>query len=212
MKHFNLNEDQQDCLQEIINVAMGQASDQLARYLDTFVYLKVPSIEQVSSQYLSDTLNSESQSQSVAVVSQGFFGYEGIRGEALLMYQPKDSDRLADLLGYEPDELSVEEQIIDLSSILTTTFLNVFASQIDNQMSYSAPRLLFSNNSKNKTSSKSSISEHIEQQSFNWDVALKVKITYQVTDYSFNCDMILLIPESAIVNITAVIDRILEEY
>ncbi len=202
MNHFNLTEDQQDCLQEIINVAMGQASDQLARYLDTFVYLKVPSIEQVNSQYLVDTLNGEEQA--VAVVSQGFFGYEGIRGEALLMYQPKDSDRLADLLGYEPDELSVEEQIIDLSSILTTTFLNVFASQIDNQMSYSAPRLLSSN--------KSSISEHIEQQSFNWDVALKVKITYQVTDYSFNCDMILLIPESAIVNITTVIDRILEEF
>lgn len=210
MNHFNFTEDQQDCLQEIINVAMGQASDQLARYLDTFVYLKVPSIEQVSSQYLTDTLQSEEQA--VAVVSQGFFGYEGIRGEALLMYQPKDSDKLADLLGYEPDELSVEEQIIDLSSILTTTFLNVFASQIDNQMSYSAPRLLFSKNSANKAVSKSTISEHIEQQPFNWDVALKVKITYQVTDYSFNCDMILLIPESAIMNIATVIDRILEEF
>ncbi len=202
MKHFNLTEDQQDCLQEIINVAMGQASDQLARYLDTFVYLKVPSIEQVSSQHLTEALHQEEQA--VAVVSQGFFGYEGIRGEALLMYQPKDSDRLADLLGYEPDELSIEEQIIDLSSILTTTFLNVFASQIDNQMSYSAPRLL--------SSTTSAISEHVEQQSFSWDVALKVKISYQVTDYSFNCDMILLIPESAIVNIITVIDRILEAY
>ncbi|MEW6989944.1 chemotaxis protein [Colwelliaceae bacterium 6441] len=208
MTNFNLNEDQQDCLQELINVAMGQASDQLARYLDTFVYLKVPSIEQVSSKYLTDTLNCESQS--VAVVSQGFFGYEGIRGEALLMYQPKDSDRLADLLGYEPDELSIEEQIIDLSSILTTTFLNVFASQIKNQMSYSAPRLLVSKNA--ASTSKSSISEHFEQQAFHWDLALKVKISYQVTDYSFNCDMVLLFPESAIANITSVIDRILEEY
>ncbi|WP_286234833.1 chemotaxis protein [Thalassotalea sediminis] len=202
MTHFDLTEDQQDCLQELINVAMGQASDQLARYLDTFVYLKVPSIEQVSSKQISDALNVEDNA--AAVVSQGFFGYEGIRGEALLVYQPKDSDRLADLLGYEPDELTVEEQIIDLSSILTTTFLNVFASQINNQMSYSAPRFI--------PSSKSGFSEHVEQQSFNWDLALKVKISYQVTDYSFNCDMILLIPESAIINIAQVIDRILEEY
>ncbi|WP_448567000.1 chemotaxis protein [Thalassotalea ganghwensis] len=202
MKHFNLNEDQQDCLQELINVAMGQASDQLARYLDTFVYLKVPSIEQVSSINLINALNPSKDA--VAIVSQGFFGYEGIRGEALLVYQPKDSDRLADLLGYEPGELTLEEQITDLSSILTTTFLNVFASQIDNQMSYSAPRLL--------SSKQDAMSEHIAQQSFNWDFALKVKITYQVTDYSFNCDMILLIPESAIVNITAVIDRILESF
>ena len=202
MSSFNLNEDQQDCLQELINVAMGQASDQLARYLDTFVYLRVPSIEQVDSESLTNTLFSDECS--VAVVSQGFFGYEGIRGEALLMYQHEDSDKLADILGYEPEEISTEEQIIDLSSILTTTFLNVFASQIENQMSYSAPRLL--------SSSEATLSEHLAQQAFNWDLALKVKISYQVTDYSFNCDMILLIPESAIINIKNVIDRILEEF
>ena len=202
MSFLNLNEDQQDCLQELLNVAMGQASDQLARYLDTFIYLKVPNIEQVNAQSITDSLNQTQES--VAVVSQGFFGYEGIRGEALLVYKPKDSDRLADLLGYEPDELSSDEQIIDLSSILTTTFLNVFARQIDNQMSYSAPRLLSANNG--------GITEHIQQLSFNWDMALKVCISYQVTDYSFNCEMLLLIPESAITNIQAVIDRILAEY
>ncbi|WP_440874583.1 chemotaxis protein [Thalassotalea sp. PLHSN55] len=202
MSHLNLNEDQQDCLQELINVAMGQASDQLARYLDTFIYLKVPNIEQVDAQTLTNSLGQNQDS--IAVVSQGFFGYDGIRGEALLVYQPKDSDRLADLLGYEPDELSDEEQIIDLSSILTTTFLNVFARQIDNQMSYSAPRLLSNN--------YSTVSDHIGQLSFNWDIALKVRIIYQVTDYSFNCEMVLLIPESAIVHIKTMIDRILEQY
>ena len=202
MNASDLTEDQHDCLQELINVAMGQASDQLARYLDTFVYLKVPSIEQVRSEHLFDSLNHDLKA--MAIVSQGFFGYEGIRGEALLMYQPLDSNRLADLLGYEADELSFDEQIIDLSSILTTTFLNVFARQIDNQMSYSAPRLLSTNLNK--------VNEHLQQQSFNWDYALKVKISYQVTDYSFNCDMVLLIPEEAITNIKTVIDRILADF
>ena len=163
MNAFDLTEDQQDCLQELINVAMGQASDQLARYLDTFVYLNVPSIEQVKSEHFLDTLSQDLKA--TAVVSQGFFGYEGIRGEALLIYQPQDSNRLADLLGYEADELTFDEQIIDLSSILTTTFLNVFASQIDNQMSYSAPRLL--------STSLGAVSQHLQQQSFNWHLALK---------------------------------------
>ncbi len=202
MNAFDLNEDQQDCLQELINVAMGQASDQLARYLDTFVFLKVPSIDIVSAESLSKSLDDSEQAS--AVVSQGFFGYEGIRGEALLVYRNEDSDRIADLLGYEPEELSEEEQLIDISSILTTTFLNVFASQIDNQMSYNAPKLL--------SNVQSNLSEHLKQLSFSWDMALKVNITYQVTDYSFNCNMVLLIPESAIVNIKTVIDRILEDY
>ena len=177
---FRLDEDQLDCLQELINVAMGQASDQLARYLDTFVFLKVPNIELVNAQDFSTSLINDQQS--TAVVSQGFFGYEGIRGEALLIYQHKDSNHIAELLGYEPEELTEEEQLIDISSILTTTFLNVFAKQIDNQMSYNAPKLL--------SNGQSSVREYLEQLSFNWDMALKVNISYQVTDYSFNCEMI----------------------
>jgi chemotaxis protein CheC len=202
MNTFDLTEDQQDCLQELINVAMGQASDQLARYLDTFVYLKVPNIENVNAEELKKTL--ADQQNTVAVVSQGFFGHEGIRGEALLIYQDEDSERIADLLGYEPDELSKDEQLIDISSILTTTFLNVFASQIDNQMSYNAPKLL--------PNVQNSLSKHLQHMTFSWDMALKVNINYQVTDYSFNCNMILLIPETAMANIKTVIDRILDDF
>jgi chemotaxis protein CheC len=199
MNEFNLTEDQQDCLQELINIAMGQASDQLARYLDTFVYLKVPSIESVVADELIKSLSQ--QQDTMAIVSQGFFANEGIRGEALLVYQEKDSGRIADLLGYEPGELSQDEQLIDISSILTTTFLNVFAQQIGNQMSYNAPKLL--------PSVQNNLSEHIQQMTFSWDLALKVNINYQVTDYSFNCNMILLIPGAAILNIKCVLDRIL---
>jgi chemotaxis protein CheC len=202
MNEFNLTEDQQDCLQELINIAMGQASDQLARYLDTFVYLKVPSIESVAADELIKSLSQ--QQDTMAIVSQGFFANEGIRGEALLVYQEKDSGRIADLLGYEPGELSQDEQLIDISSILTTTFLNVFAQQIGNQMSYNAPKLL--------PSVQNNLSEHIQQMTFSWDLALKVNINYQVTDYSFNCNMILLIPGAAILNIKCVLDRILAEF
>lgn len=202
MSEFHLTEDQQDCLQELINIAMGQASDQLARYLDTFVYLKVPSIESIDAKDLLKTLSQHKNT--MAVVSQGFFGYEGIRGEALLSYQEEDSGRIADLLGYEPEELSKDEQLIDISSILTTTFLNVFARQIDNKMSYNAPKLL--------PNVRNSLSEHLQEMIFNWDLALRVNISYQVTDYSFNCNMILLIPETAIVNIKHVLDRILAEF
>jgi len=202
MNRFHLTEDQQDCLQELINIAMGQASDQLARYLNTFVYLKVPSIESVEAKELMITLSQ--QKNTLAVVSQGFFGYEGIRGESLLLYQEEDSGRIADLLGYEPDELSQDEQLIDISSILTTTFLNVFAQQIDNQLSYNAPKLLHN--------VQEILCEHLQQMPFTWDLALKVNINYQVTDYSFNCNMILLIPETAITNIKYVLDRVLEEF
>jgi chemotaxis protein CheC len=198
---FTFDEEQLDCLQELINIAMGQASDQLARYLDTFVFLQVPSISFVSPEELSNSLISGEKL--TAVVSQGFFGQEGVRGEALLLYKNEDSKRLADLLGYEPGELSEEEQFIDMSAILTTTFLNVFSSEIENKMSYNAPKLL--------SKGDRSVVSYLDSLTFTWDIALKVNISYQVTDYSFNCEMILLIPERAITSIRTVIARLLEE-
>ncbi|AWB67219.1 chemotaxis protein [Saccharobesus litoralis] len=199
-----LTEDQRDCLQELINVAMGQASDKLARYLETFVHLDVPYIELVSSQGLPIVFAEKYAGGNVSVVSQGFYGNEGIRGESLLIYSLDNAKEVASLLGYEPEEASENEQLADISSILTTTFLNGLAEQIENQMSYSAPRLVSSINK--------SLDTHLEQLSFNWELALKVDISYQVTDFSFNCDMVLLIPGEAIQNIQAVLDRILEDY
>ena len=57
-----------------------------------------------------------------------------------------------------------------------------------------------------------SVRGHLQHLSFNWDMALKIKVGYKVTDYSFNCDMILLFPETAMADIKTVIDRILDEY
>ncbi|WP_232824619.1 chemotaxis protein [Algibacillus agarilyticus] len=202
--NITLSEDQRDCLQELINVAMGQASDKLARYLETFVHLDVPYIELVGSDTLPLLFAQKYNGSSVSVVSQGFYGNDGIRGESLLVYRRDNAKEVASLLGYEPEEANENEQLADISSILTTTFLNGLAELISNQMSYSAPRLISSLNT--------SLDSHLEQLSFNWELALKVDISYQVTDYSFNCDMILLIPGEAIQNIQSVLDRILEEY
>ena len=44
MTDLSFTEEQRDCLQELINVAMGLAIDKLARFLNTFVHLQVPAI------------------------------------------------------------------------------------------------------------------------------------------------------------------------
>ena len=42
-----LNEDRRDALQEVANLAMGQAATRLARLLDTFIELSVPRVQVV---------------------------------------------------------------------------------------------------------------------------------------------------------------------
>jgi chemotaxis protein CheC len=198
------SEEQRDCLQELINVAMGLASDKLARFLNTFVHLQVPAIELVSSAQIPAEFEIRYSSHDSALVSQGFLGNDGLRGEAIVLYQLENAHRIAALLGYETDSISELEMLTDISSILTTTFLNGLAAQIDNSLSYSAPRVL--------SSRQGNVAQALLETAGHWELALKVDISYQLIDHSFNCDMLLLIPGEAVVNIQQILTRILEEY
>jgi chemotaxis protein CheC len=71
-------------------------------------------------------------------------------------------------------------------------------------LSYSAPRIL--------SSRHGNVADVLKNTSFHWEHALKVDISYQLIDHSFNCDMILLIPGEAVTNIKHILDRILEAY
>jgi len=204
MNNLGFSEEQRDCLQEIINVAMGLASDKLARFLNTFVHLRVPSIALVGASVIPAEFESRYRDTEAALVSQGFFGNEGVRGEAIVLYQMTNAHKISALLGYEAGDVSEIEMLTDISSILTTTFLNGLAQQLENSLSYSAPRVLSSNNG--------DLSGMLKNTSFHWEHALKVDISYQLVDHSFNCDMILLIPAEAVSNIKTILDRILEDF
>lgn len=204
MNNLGFSEEQRDCLQEIINVAMGLASDKLARFLNTFVHLRVPSIALVGASAIPAEFESRYRDTEAALVSQGFFGNEGVRGEAIVLYQMANAHKISALLGYDVGDVSEIEMLTDISSILTTTFLNGLAQQLENSLSYSAPRVLSSNNG--------DLSGMLKNTSFHWEHALKVDISYQLVDHSFNCDMILLIPAEAVSNIKTILDRILEDY
>ncbi|RCU45396.1 MULTISPECIES: chemotaxis protein [Corallincola] len=204
MSSQTITEDQRDCLQEVINVAMGQASDKLARFLETFVHLEVPDIELVSTSEVTAMLASNYEQNPVSLVSQGFSGAEGLRGEALLIYSKINADEIADLLGYTEDEATHTEQLTDISSLLTTTFLEGLAEQIETQLSYSAPRVMMLQ--------EQGIARQLEEKTFNWEYALKVNISYLVTDHSFNCDMLLLFPGTAVEVLKQVLDQILEDF
>jgi len=204
MSNLGFSEEQRDCLQEIINVAMGLASDKLARFLNTFVHLRVPSIALVGASSIPAEFEGRYRDTEAALVSQGFFGNEGVRGEAIVLYQMENAHKISALLGYEVGDVSEIEMLTDISSILTTTFLNGLAQQLENSLSYSAPRVL--------SSSNGDLSGMLKNTSFHWEHALKVDISYQLIDHSFNCDMILLIPGEAVSNIKTILDRILEDY
>lgn len=204
MTDITFSEEQRDCLQELINVAMGLASDKLARFLQTFVHLQVPAISLVSAEQLPQHFRRRYEKIETTLVSLGFFGDNGLRGEAIMLYQLQNAGVIAKLLGYNDDAASEAEMLTDISSILTTTFLNGLAEQLENSFSYAAPRIL-SGRDANFTDKLTNTAEH-------WQLALQVDVRYQLTDYSFDCDMILLIPGEAVLRLRQMLDTILADF
>lgn len=203
-----LSEDQRDCLQEIVNVAMGQAGDSLARYLETFIQLSVPKIRLVDSSELVPELQKMSEgAEFISAVRQGFFTAKGnaqIRGEAIVVFGDESFHELADLLAYD-GELSTQDKtelLLEVANILSSACLIGLAEQMDVELGFSPPSVIGQN---------ITIHQVVNADQLNWSRALFVEIKYTLEQRSFNCSLLLMMPGEAIDAVTATLDLLLAD-
>lgn len=203
-----LSEDQRDCLQEIVNVAMGQAGDSLARYLETFIQLSVPKIRLVESSELIPELKKMSDgAEFISAVRQGFFTVKGnaqIRGEAIVVFGDESFHELADLLAYDGD-LSAQDKtelLLEVANILSNACLIGLAEQMDVELGFSPPSVIGQN---------ITVHQVVDSEQLNWSRALFVEIKYTLEQRSFNCSLLLMMPGEAIDAVTATLDLLLAD-
>lgn len=187
---INLSEDYRDCLQEISNVAMGQAADRLARLLDTFVVLSIPHIEVMSPADIAMALHSIDGNDSISGVCQGFIG-GGIAGEAVLLFNDTSFTDLARLLKYdgELDPQAERELLMDTTNVLFGACMKGIAEQIDMDFSYGPPMVL---------GQHQRLSSMFDPQKTIWKQALVTEINYTLEGYNVNCDLLLILTEDSI--------------
>lgn len=205
-----LTEDQRDCLQEVVNVAMGQAGDSLARFLEVFVNLSVPRIRLVSRNELGGELEElvGGAGTNVSGVSQGFYHVDdgsGIRGEAIVVFTDSSFKEMADLLAYDDEltEAGERELLMDIANILNGACLTGIGEQIEKELAFSSPSLL---------GQHIPIGSLLEHEKLSWGHALLVEITYTLEDRSFTCTMFLLMPGESIEVMKGELDKLLEDF
>lgn len=198
----SLTPDQTDTLQEVVNVAMGQAGDSLARVMDCFVQLSVPRIKLIDvtniSACISDLINNEVM---VTAVRQSF--YDDLKGEAIIVFSADGCRDISDLMGY-PEDLdpgAEKELLFDISNILVGACLNGVAEQLNSNLSFSAPSLIAEN-----ISAKSLFSSDNVQ----WDYALQVEVNFKLEKRNFISHLVILMAEDAIASLKHSLDVFLE--
>jgi chemotaxis protein CheY-P-specific phosphatase CheC len=185
-----LSEEYRDCLQEVTNVAMGQAADRLARLLDTFVVLSIPHIEILSPADIAMALNSINASDRVSGVCQGFIG-GGIAGEAILLFNDTSFTDLARLMKYDHDldRQAERELLMDTTNVLFGACLRGIAEQIDMTFSFGPPMVLGQNER---------LEDLFNPKNATWHQALVTEINYKLEGYNVNCDLLLILTEDSI--------------
>ena len=190
MNVHSLTADQTDTLQEIVNIAMGQAGDSLARVLDSFVELSVPRIKLIEVSNIGPGIAQLIKNDIlITAVRQSF--YDDLSGEAITIFSSEGCRDLSDLMGYQTDldPLAEKEILFDVSNILVGACLNGIAEQLNANLSFSAPSLIAEN---------TPASTLLAPDSFPWEHALQVEVNFRLEQRNFMSHLIIMMAEDAI--------------
>ena len=185
----SLSEDQRDCIQEISNIAMGQAGDYLARLLDSFVILSIPHVAILTPAEIAMAVQSIHE-DSVSGICQGFIG-GGIAGEAMLLFNDTSFVDLAQLMKFEEglNTLTERELLIDSTNILVGALLRGIAEQLDIDFSFGPPAIMGQHQRLDKV---------LMSKDARWDRTLVIEVNYKIEGRNVQCDLLLVITESSL--------------
>jgi chemotaxis protein CheY-P-specific phosphatase CheC len=197
-----LEEDYRDALQEISNVAMGQAADLLARLLNVFVELPIPRVTVIERSELKMAIASLEDEEQVSAVCQGFAG-DSITGEAMLIFNDSSYSDISKLMNYDGEHSpDVElELLMDVSNILIGACLKGIAEQLDSDFSQGHPNVL---------GQHTALSTLLNANVSSWKSALAIEIHYKIENLNINCDLLLLFTEESLQRLTTKISYLLD--
>ncbi len=194
-------EDQADALQEVANIAMGQAGDSLARILDNFVTLSVPRIRQIEVKELADTVTAMVGEEDVSAVRQAF--YNALRGEAIVIFTQSGADELAELLGYdcELDAAIEQELLLEVGNLLVGAILNGISDTLGTELGFSAPSLM---------AEHTPLRQVLAPDRLTWEQALLVEVNFSVEKHRFKSHLLMFMTEETIETLRHILDDFMD--
>jgi chemotaxis protein CheC len=204
MRENVFTEEQRDALQEIANLAMGQAATRLARLLDTFIELSVPRVRVVSAEDAAQTLREMTGiDESVTAVRQGF--RSDIKGEALVICRSSGVGHLCALVN-DPyvhsayDTVSQTELMFDVANVLTGACVSCILNQLDRTPIFSPPGML---------GEQISLDDVFQADVLAWKVALLLEVNFALEDQTFRAHLVMLMAEESIRRMNEALDGLL---
>ncbi len=137
MNPIALTEDEKDVLQELMNVAYGNATAVVAEMLDAFASLSIPNIKVMQVSELMEKFN-QLKDSSYFFSTQAFMGE--FNGESAFFIDEESANNLAKHLELESIE-DLDDAILELTNVLTSSLTTRLAQEMDTEVSFALPSI-----------------------------------------------------------------------
>ncbi len=137
MNSIILTEDEKDVLQELMNVAYGNATAVIAEMLDAFASLSIPNIKVMQVSELMERFN-QLKDSSYFFSTQAFMGE--FNGESAFFIDEESANNLAKHLELESIE-DLDDAILELTNVLTSSLTTRLAQEMDTEVSFALPSI-----------------------------------------------------------------------
>jgi len=145
-----ISEEERDILQEVMNIAFGKASADLAEVIDIYVVLSIPAIRLLKTAEVPSYIESEIDDlENISIIKQGYRGK--FHGTALLFFPGGAGKKLFSLFDNgkegtaetEDHSLVLEkETLLEVGNILIGASVSKVAELLNDVVSYSPPRII----------------------------------------------------------------------
>ncbi len=138
-----LNEDEKDCLQELMNVSYGAATAAISDIISKFATLSIPKIRTISSNELMTYLSNKLLSRNKYYIANQLIN-GNLAGENIFIIDEISSFNLAKEFDIGEDEINeneIKDIILEITNILSSATSGKLASLVDANISFNAPHI-----------------------------------------------------------------------
>jgi chemotaxis protein CheC len=204
MNNLSLNEDEIDCLQELMNISYGSATAAIAEIIEKFATLSIPNIKTLSFEEFQEYIKNK--------LDQGFPHYitnqiinGTINGETMFITDKESTINLGRELDLEEDELvedELKDVVLETSNIITSTTLSKFSELISASITFSPPSISMVN-------SREDFHHHYAN---NYSQIIIISTNIEFKDQNIKGELLILSKDESIMFIKEALNKILEEF
>jgi chemotaxis protein CheC len=198
-----LNEDQKDCLQELMNIAYGFATASISQIIGKFATLSIPKINTISSKDLNAYLNKKLLTNKQYYITNQLIN-GNLSGENIFIIDEESSFNLAkefDLEDDEIDENEIKDIVLEITNILSSATSGKLASLIDANVSFNSPHIT-------KIESVDQFDKRFESE-YSHVIIIATELNFK--DQNIQGELMLLTTEDSSHYLQEALDSVLEE-